>query len=248
MTTWKDNADTFRVLDTGEGWPFARLVACSVARLKQGQKLPTGSIKATAEGFAASAGTGTARVLRYLDAWDAAAERGYCAPSRDLLPEHASSAIEPDVPWGTVYRSNVGQNVTEDRKDAIRVQAQQDGTGASKAMDIASNPKALAAAIKADPATAEAARKALIQKDIADAKPIKDAIRDRGPSPVSRALGNVAATVVLTPLREFTKIMAQINQDGSVLDGATVEALKDEMHRAMTEVQVAEHRAAVEAL
>ena len=53
----------------------------------------------------------------------------------------------------------------EERREAIRDQAKADGTGPAKAVDIASNTKAMAAAIKADPKTAEAARAALDEHD-----------------------------------------------------------------------------------
>jgi len=54
---------------------------------------------------------------------------------------------------------------TQQRVEGIKAQAEQDGSGASKAVDIASNLKALGTAIKGDPATARAARKALAEVD-----------------------------------------------------------------------------------
>lgn len=66
----------------------------------------------------------------------------------------------PPVPTG-IGKSQSGESQT--RAAAIQAQAQADGVGASKAVDIASNPKAMAAAIKADPATARAAADALAE-------------------------------------------------------------------------------------
>jgi len=54
-------------------------------------------------------------------------------------------------------------------RDAIRAQAEADGTGAAKALDIAKNKRAMAAAIKGSPAVAQAALDALTPEDIARA-------------------------------------------------------------------------------
>lgn len=78
----------------------------------------------------------------------------------------AKVTIPDDLGWPPTSTDRVGWGVAEeDRREAIRVQAEADGTGPAKAVDIASNTKAMAAAIKADPKTAEAARVALNAHD-----------------------------------------------------------------------------------
>ena len=174
--TWEDNAAAFAALDKQEGWPFARLVACSVSpgistgnNQHEGVTIVTPSDKVGANAFAKKADTSTPRVMRFLLAWDTAADLGLCVPSGDLTPDDAHTTPEPDLIWGKAYDSRTGLSQSKPgtpsatRATAIREQAKTDGVGPSKAIDIASNPKALAAAIKADPATANAAAKALSQ-------------------------------------------------------------------------------------
>lgn len=48
--TWKDNADEFALLDAGEGWPFARLVACSVEKGKGNGRPPKTVTRVTVSG------------------------------------------------------------------------------------------------------------------------------------------------------------------------------------------------------
>lgn len=105
--TWQDNAAEFALLDKGEGWPFARLIACSVRKGSgQGARQPRNDryeVKVSAQEFARQADTSAPRVLRYLDAWDKASDQGLCTPSADLSPADAPTVMEPDIPWGRVY-------------------------------------------------------------------------------------------------------------------------------------------------
>lgn len=243
MTTWKDNADSFRDLDAGDGWAFARLVACSVkpdAGNPSVERSFHAHSKTSAREFATEAKTSHPRVLRFLDAWDAAAAAGWCVHSDDLTPADATTTAEPDVPWkarneqgatikaGGLYDSRTGlagskpESDSGKRADVIRKQAEQDGTGPSKAIDIASNPKALAAAIKADPATAEAAAKALAQSS----HPVygKPSTTPEG-TKAKEALkaANTAAKRVTLVLGEAARLMKQAREAydeiGSDLDG-----------------------------
>src|SRR5262245_10502895 len=170
---WRSNAAEFREMDQGIGWPFAVLVACSVER-RNGQGRRRGRLpllrdhekvaKASAVEFAEQAGTSTDRVLRYLDAWDEAARAGWVAKTSDLMPDSVGMVMLPDQPFTGrkgVYDARARNVVDEDRREALKRQAAEDGVGQSKVLDIASNPKAMAAAIAADPAVASAARQAL---------------------------------------------------------------------------------------
>lgn len=91
-------------------------------------------------------------VARYRNAWASTGRPSAPGTEVDLdgLP-----AWPPDLANGGWAVKDPG------RRDAIREQAELDGVGASKALDVASNPKAMAAAIKADPKVAAAARDAL---------------------------------------------------------------------------------------
>jgi hypothetical protein len=106
--TWQDNAAEFALLDKGEGWPFARLIACSVQKGSgQGARQPRNDRyevgKVSAQEFARRAETSAPRVSRYLAAWDRAADQGLCTPSADLTPNDAPTVMEPDIAWSAVY-------------------------------------------------------------------------------------------------------------------------------------------------
>lgn len=93
-------------------------------------------------------------VERYRDAWHIDAGRP--------TPKLGGKVNLDDLPdWPPT--PNVAKSIQGERRDALVAQAQQDGTGQAKVLDIAQNPKAMAAAIKADPQVADAAAKALTQ-------------------------------------------------------------------------------------
>lgn len=88
--------------------------------------------------------------------------RVYALAWLDRFPRPKPGALVPipDEPWPPTTEHDARHQWTPDR-EAIEAQAREDGTGASKAVDIAKNTKAMAAAIKASPRVAEAAREAL---------------------------------------------------------------------------------------
>lgn len=175
--TWKDNAVEFAALDTGEGWPFARLVACSVEKAPNGVRRGSDYArnqngKVTATEFAVEAGTSAPRVLRYLACWQTAAAQGVVPDADDLIPADVDGMNDPEVPWmvkgklqfAPADAGTGGGRVSDpDRRARITSQAVADGVGPGAPLNIAGNPKALATAIKSDPATARAAREALDQ-------------------------------------------------------------------------------------
>src|SRR4029453_17684332 len=99
--TWQDNAAEFAALDVGEGWPFARLVACSVERgAGQGSTKPRNDrYKVSADTFAREAGTSAPRVLRYLETWHKASRRGWVPAASTLTPDMAHTIMDPEQPW-----------------------------------------------------------------------------------------------------------------------------------------------------
>lgn len=105
-------------------------------------------------------------ILRHYDGWQAAAADGLVPRAEDLVP---GKRIEvPTAGWAAYYPPPVEADTRYTDvgdKDAIAAQALADGTGVSKAVDIAKNPKAMAAAIKASPTVAKAAAQALMQTE-----------------------------------------------------------------------------------
>ena len=164
--TWEDNAREYAELSQGEGWPFAVLVACSVENGGRGNPKVTGVTladgKVSATRFAEAAETSVPRVLRYLEAWGAAAADDLVPASSSLKPGDVRNVTLPEVPLNKYYpASGAAQRIPPERQLPLREQARADGVGERKVLDIASNPKAMASAIKADPRLADAARDAL---------------------------------------------------------------------------------------
>jgi hypothetical protein len=149
--TWKDNAAEFAALDRGEAWPFARLVACSVEKGNgQGRKPRNDRYKVSASQFAEVAGTSAPRVLRYLDAWQDAAKRGWVTDADLLTPADAHEIPDPKHPWrakdGGVYNasktggqindvSQIAAKAARDPEYARRVMSEV--TGASPEAEVA---------------------------------------------------------------------------------------------------------------
>lgn len=101
--TWKDNATEWVALGKqGKNVRLALLVACSVRR----EAMSTAGGKATVPEFAEAVGTTPARILRHLDAWDAAARKRLCPPSNGLFPDDAarvSVQVPSEEEFSSVY-------------------------------------------------------------------------------------------------------------------------------------------------
>lgn len=141
---------------TATEWERAAIVAAFVEPASHGgdrSKSSSGVALETATDFAKRKITGlksTSTVLRYVEAWQSSGQ------PRPEPGQEIELTIKPFP-----VSEDVGRTISGQRAEAIREQATADKTGGSKAIDIASNPRAMAAAIKADQATAEAARAAL---------------------------------------------------------------------------------------
>lgn len=96
-------------------------------------------------------------VARYRKAWEQAVADGHATEV-----EAGQKAMLPDVPWADYYTTLEHPGYQRANSDALILQAQEDEVGPSKVIDIAKNPKAMAAAIKADPALAAAAADAIL--------------------------------------------------------------------------------------
>jgi hypothetical protein len=78
-------------------------------------------------------------------AWQMAMEKGLV---KEVRPGQTTKLPDLEFP----ANDTVGRTIRdEDRRDALRQQAADDGVGPSKVMDVASNPRAVATALKADP-------------------------------------------------------------------------------------------------
>jgi hypothetical protein len=96
-------------------------------------------------------------VLRYVNAW--LDKRSRPRPGQTV-------SLRGLGPWPPDLEAP-GRNIADgSRREALVKEAEAAGTGASKVIDIASNPKALAAAITADEKTAAAAAEALINREL----------------------------------------------------------------------------------
>lgn len=107
--TWETNADDFALLDRGEGWPFAVLVACSALRAERGHQpkpAAAGLEKVPMAVFARRAGTDGTRISRYLDAWEKAADAGLVPHAADLRPADAPAVSLPDARWSDYYSAS----------------------------------------------------------------------------------------------------------------------------------------------
>jgi len=98
-------------------------------------------------------------IALYRDRWQAAINEGAAGPI-----SLGDTIIIPDD-WDWPPNDSVGErdvSMTPERRDRLMEAGREAGMPkGSKVVDIAANPKSLRAAIKADPATAQAARQAL---------------------------------------------------------------------------------------
>ncbi|MFJ5263141.1 hypothetical protein ACIQAC_22015 [Streptomyces sp. NPDC088387] len=152
------DAREFGVYARTGSWAFALLVARSVRPGGQGaDETP----KVSAKEFADLAGCSADRVLRYYKAWDRAADDGMVPQFEALAPGQDVELPDAEV-WLTYYTSR--SSATSERGTAISEAAEAEGIRPTKALEVAENPTALRAAILADPSTAQAARRALLDR------------------------------------------------------------------------------------
>ncbi|MET9497551.1 hypothetical protein [Streptomyces sp. NPDC006552] len=140
------------------GWTFALKVARSV---RPGGQAAGETAKVSARKFAELAGCSAERVMRFYKAWDRAADDGVVPQFETLAPGADVELPDADL-WLSYYVSRSGAGSV--RGQAITEAAAAEGIRPTKALEVAENPTALRAAILADPGTAEAARKALMDR------------------------------------------------------------------------------------
>ncbi|MEV0112917.1 hypothetical protein AB0H77_06640 [Streptomyces sp. NPDC050844] len=145
------------------GWAFALKVARSVRPGGQSpqEQAADETPKVSAKEFSELAGCSADRVMRYYKAWDKAADDGLVPHFETLTPGVDIELPDADA-WLTYYTSR--SSALTPRGNAISEAAEAEGIRPTKALEVAENPTALRAAILADPGTAEAARKALMDR------------------------------------------------------------------------------------
>lgn len=151
------------------GWRLGLLVARNVEKGADNGRPRNlddrrGFQKVSTAAFAKASSTSDHRVARYLEAWTRAAEAGLVPAASELSPGvEIDLDVETLPDWSKFYdgAATTHRRMDDDRRKALIEQAEEDGVGRGKVQEIALNPKALVTAIKADPATAQAAANAL---------------------------------------------------------------------------------------
>lgn len=147
------------------GWKAAAFIAVTVKPMGHGGSRKGTSalerLSPTAFAKALNAKGWSRHIIeRHFEAWENAAGEGVVPHAADL--EFGEKVDVPTDGWNDWYPPQLDHQ--HEDAEAIQAQASLDGTGASKAVDIAKNTKAMAAAIKASPKVAEAAASALVDR------------------------------------------------------------------------------------
>ena len=172
LMAWQNDAREFGLHDKQGGWRLGLLVARNVEKGQPGrppENVTTVTIngKVSATAFAEESGTSAPRVLRYLAAWERAADAGHVPHAAELHPG-SDPALDVEGPenqlrWFDFYRAAEGRISTDTpRGMAIWREADAAGVSVHKTDEAARNPRAVQAAIRAVPEVAEAATKALV--------------------------------------------------------------------------------------
>ncbi|MDX3402954.1 hypothetical protein [Streptomyces sp. ME01-18h] len=149
------------------GWIFGLMVARSVTPGSDRNRAshstggePSIEPKVSARQFALLAGTTAARVMRFYRAWERAAEAGLVPGAATLRPgQHVElPASDEWAEYFTKYEQST------DRREGIAQQAEAAGTSYTEAVKVAKNPAAMRTAILGDHKTADAARRALMDR------------------------------------------------------------------------------------
>ncbi|MEU9491990.1 hypothetical protein AB0D73_09590 [Streptomyces sp. NPDC048215] len=169
------DAETFGSYARAGGWMFGLIVARSVViesrnRSHDGShkdalathriETPESSRKVSAKQFALRSGTTATRVTRFFRAWERASGDGLVPCARELRPGQVVDLPDSEL-WGQYFTT---YEKSTERRESIAQQAEIAGTSYSQAVKVAENPAALRTAILGDGKTAEAARKALLDR------------------------------------------------------------------------------------
>jgi len=167
------DAEEFGIHVKQGGWRLGLLVARNVERGEAGRPAKNRNArddfaKVSAQQFAKLSDTSAPRVLRYLDAWNAAADAGHVSASADLSPGDDVDLNVDELPdWNDFYPPGDTnyQRATPERRAAIDEAAEKYGAKPAQVARVAASAPAVAAAVHADRRVAEAAAKALATDD-----------------------------------------------------------------------------------
>lgn len=193
------DAEEFGVHVKAGGWRLGLLVARNVekgvgtGRPKKGETVSREKVSAAE--FAQQSTTSTARVLRYLSAWEHAAADGLVPPAHALSPgEDIDLDLDKLGDWDAYYPPIKSLDTrAPEHRDAIEKAAAENGTTAEQVQRASASRPALIAAIKADPKTREAVASAIaidpeLSASVAQARQrVEDDITQRRPSSEKRA-------------------------------------------------------------
>lgn len=177
-------------------------------------------------------------VAHYLDAWKQAVTDGVATP---VAP--GQKVKLPPTEYEFPANPTVARNVSDpERRDRLTRQANLDGVGASKVLDVASNPRAVAAALKSDPkflkrvmedpAAVEIVRSAIKEDNAEQFARAREQYEHRASDPTTSArnlLGGrrpyMELQAALHQIRTGTRLLGNLRDDISDEDRA--EALSD---------------------
>lgn len=119
-------------LDRGNKWAVARLIAASVEFVGAGRRAIDSQESIKLTGLEASKVMGRSRdtIRAYLNAWNNAAADGLCAPSSELSPDDADTAVMPDAELWDEYKVNNSHSAPNTDTERVTFQpAEQSGGG-----------------------------------------------------------------------------------------------------------------------
>lgn len=246
------NAEEFGVHIKAGGWRLGFLVAQSVAEIGHGgdrrstaARHLNGKVSATEFTKAAKLNKSgdPKRVLRFLEAWNRAAEDGIVAPADTLTPgEELDLDVDKLGPWEDYYPPmRAIERIPEDRRKAIEKAATEAGTTPDQVNKVTSSRPALIAAIKADPKTRQAVIDA-IGDDAASTAQVMERASERRPAPPKPereplATDLIAALGVGAAINQKAKtlsynidtIVAWLREDGRSTDDQTARAIREDI-------------------
>ncbi len=189
--------------------------------------------KVSANRFAVLAGTSAPRVMRFYRAWERAATAGV-VPAFDQLVPGCDVELPAAELWGE-YFTKFEQST--DRRESIAQQAEAAGTSYTEAVKVAHNPAALRTAILGDAKTADAARKALVDRMEDDADLRANLARTVASDPqLKKVVANESRRV------ERTEYVRHVAEDGKAKTaaGRVVELPEEVKAKAVEHLAVAQ--------
>lgn len=217
--TWQDNAEEFKALDEGEGWPFARLVACSVVRAPGRVSIETLGEKVTATEFARRADTSNDRVLRYLTAWERAAEKGWVPAAATLTPDSVTGMTDPEHNWREVYDARKAGGRPRDSRpeDAATIISRRGAQAVVNAL-TPSQQREVAAELGKTEAGIEGALEGYQQRPTEQARRRETSERQANQSEGEQLVYHFRTHAVMAPMMSLDGIVTEVTTEGDGRD------------------------------